>query len=144
MATPICATKLSVEVSDDPRAVDFPQLRALQQETAWARDRALFDLQRAIAASDLVLTAWIGSTLVGCVRVLSDFVYRAILCDVIVHPAYRRQGIGSLLVESATTHPRLARVQKFTLLTATAGSFYRRLGWQEYPGVGMVWERDAE
>lgn len=143
MATSICAAKLYAQVSDDPHTVDYQQLRSLHQETSWARDRTLFDLQRAIAASDLVLTAWIGSTLVGCVRVLSDFVYRAILCDVIVHPNYRRQGIGTLLVEHATSHPRLARVQKFTLLTETAGPFYQRLGWKEYPGVGMVLERDT-
>ncbi len=131
-----------VRLSDDIRSIDFDQLRALQSETSWAQDRSLFDLQRAVAASDLVLTAWDGSTLVGCVRVLSDFVYRAVLCDVIVHPAYRRQGIGRMLVEEATSHPRMARVQKFTLLTTTARSFYERLGWKRYPGEGMVLERD--
>jgi GNAT superfamily N-acetyltransferase len=74
---------------------------------------------------------------------LTDFVYRAVLCDVVVHHEYRRQGIGRALVEQVTSHPRLARVQKFTLLTATARSFYERLGWHRYPGVGMVYERDS-
>ena len=133
-----------VRLTDDARAIDFDQLRALQSETTWAQDRTLFDLQRAVAASDLVITAWHGSTLVGCVRVLSDFVYRAVLCDVIVHPAYRRQGIGRMLVEEATSHPRLSRVQKFTLLTAGARAFYERLGWKRYPGEGMVLERDQQ
>jgi ribosomal protein S18 acetylase RimI-like enzyme len=67
-----------------------------------------------------------------------------VLCDVIVHPDYRRQGIGRLLVEHVTSHPRLDRVQKFTLLTASAGSFYRRLGWKKYAGEGMVFERSPE
>ena len=130
-----------VRLSDDIRSIDFDQLRALQSETSWAQDRALFDLQRAVTASDLVITAWHGSTLVGCVRVLSDFVYRAVLCDVIVHPSFRRRGIGRMLVEGVTSHPRLARVQKFTLLTTTARPFYERLGWKRYPGEGMVLER---
>jgi hypothetical protein len=33
-------------------------------------------------------------------------------------------------------------VQKFTLLTTTASSFYKRLGWKKYPGEGMVYERE--
>jgi GNAT superfamily N-acetyltransferase len=137
------STNDELEISDDPRAIDFHQLQALQQETSWAKDRSLIDLQRAVAGTDLVLTAWHGEVLVGCVRVLTDFVYRAMLCDVAVHPDYRGQGIGRTLIERVTSHPRLARVQKFTLLTATARGFYEHLGWRRYPGVGMVYERDA-
>jgi N-acetylglutamate synthase-like GNAT family acetyltransferase len=144
MSAATCGMETSIEFSDDTRAIDFGQLRALQADASWARDRSLVDLQRAVAATDLVVTAWQGETLVGCARVLTDFVYRAVLCDVVVHPGCRRQGIGRLLVEHVTSHPRLARVQKFTLLTATAGSFYQRLGWKKYPGEGMVLERTAE
>src|SRR5689334_18275349 len=129
MNAPMYSTNDELEISDDPHAIDFHQLRALQQETSWAKERSLIDLQRAVAATDLVLTAWHEGTLVGCVRVLTDFVYRAVLCDVVVHSEYRRQGIGRALVEQVTSHPRLARVQKFTLLTTTARGFYEHLGW---------------
>jgi N-acetylglutamate synthase-like GNAT family acetyltransferase len=138
------STNDALEISDDPRAIDFHQLQALQQETPWAGERSLIDLQRAIAGTDLVLTAWQGTVLVGCVRVLTDFVFRAVLCDVVVHPDYRQRGIGRALVEQVTNHPRLARVQKFTLLTTTARGFYEHLGWRRYPGVGMVYEREAQ
>jgi GNAT superfamily N-acetyltransferase len=90
-----------------------------------------------------VLTAWDGTTLVGCVRVLSDFVFRAVLCDVVVHAQYRGQGIGRMLVGRVLEHERLARVRKFTLMTTTARGFYERLGWKRYPGEGMVYEREA-
>lgn len=132
-----------VVLSDAPQDIDFHQLLALQQGASWASNRSLLDLQRAVAGSDLVLTAWSGDQLVGCVRVLSDLVYRAVLCDVIVHPSFRRQGIGRLLVERAMEHPKLMRVQKFTLLTTSARRFYERLGWRRYPGEGMVYERDV-
>jgi len=141
MAAPMFTTDTVVFVTDDVDALDFDQLRALQQETSWARDRSLFDLQRAVAASDLVVTAWRGSALIGCARVLTDFVYRAVLCDVVVHSAYRNQGVGRRLVEEVTGHPRLARVRKFTLLTTTARPFYEHLGWRRYPGEGMIYER---
>lgn len=143
MSLPMYTPDADVAITDDVRAIDFHQLQALQQDASWAHGRSLLDLQHAVAASDLILTAWSGDTLVGCVRVLSDFVYRAVLCDVIVHPAYRGQGVGRMLVKGATEHPRLARVQKFTLLTTNARSFYERLGWRRYPGEGMVFERDT-
>jgi N-acetylglutamate synthase-like GNAT family acetyltransferase len=144
MAAPMFTTDTAVFVTDDVEALDIHQLRALQQETSWARDRSLLDLQRAVAASDLVVTVWLGGTLVGCARVLTDFVYRAVLCDVVVHSRYRNQGIGRTLVDAVTGHPRLARVRKFTLLTTTARSFYEHLGWRLYPGDGMMFERDGD
>ncbi len=143
MAAPMFSTETVLSVTDDLSTLDLYQLRNLQQQTSWARNRSLLDLQRAVAGSDLVITAWQDDRLVGCVRVLTDFVYRAILCDVIVHPHCRRQGVGRLLVEAVTGHPRLARVQKFTLLTSTARSFYERLGWRRYPGEGMIFEREG-
>jgi GNAT superfamily N-acetyltransferase len=143
MAAPMFTTDTAVFVTDDVEALDFHQLRALQQETSWARDRSLLDLRRAVASSDLVITAWVGGTLIGCARVLTDFVYRAVLCDVIVHSAYRNQGTGRTLVEAVTGHPRLARVRKFTLLTTSARPFYEHLGWRPYPGEGMIFERDG-
>ena len=143
MTLPMVLQDGEVVISDDVHAIDFHQLHALQQDASWARGRGVLDLQRAVACSDLVLTAWCGSRLVGCVRVLTDFVYRAVLCDVIVHPDFRQQGIGRRLVTGVTGHPRLARVQKFTLLTSTARGFYEGLGWRRYPGEGMVYEREA-
>src|SRR5579863_3575989 len=134
------ADDAQVVISDNVHLIDFRQLQELHQDVDWARGRSLLDLQRAVAASDLVITAWDGATMVGCVRVLSDFVFRAVLCDVIVHPRYRGQGIGTLLVEQVVAHERLSRVQKFTLLTTTARHFYERLGWRRYPGEGMVYE----
>jgi GNAT superfamily N-acetyltransferase len=142
MAAPMFTTDTAIFVTDDVEALDIHQLRTLQQETSWARDRSLLDLQRAVAASDLVVTAWLGGTLVGCARVLTDFVFRAVLCDVVVHSAYRNQGVGRQLVEGVTGHPRLARVRKFTLLTSTARPFYEHLGWRPYPGEGMMYERE--
>lgn len=143
MSLPMYTADPEVVISDMTQTIDYHQLQDLHQETPWARGRSILDLQRAIAGSDVVLTAWDGDRLVGCVRVLSDYVFRAVLCDVIVHSDYRGHGIGSLLVERVTSHPRLARVQKFTLLTTTAGGFYERLGWRRYPGEGMVFERDV-
>ncbi len=50
--------------------------------------------------SDIVVSAWDGEKLVGCVRALSDTMFRSVLYDLAVLPEYQKQGIGSALVKS--------------------------------------------
>ena len=47
------------------------------------------------------ITAWDGETLVGCVRVLTDGYFFSTVAEILVLPAYRRQGIGRALMELA-------------------------------------------
>ena len=42
--------------------------------------------------------AWAGTILVGFARVVSDQHFRAFIEDVVVHPAYQRRRIGTLLL----------------------------------------------
>lgn len=48
--------------------------------------------------STLVVSAWEGEKMVGCVRVLSDTVTRSVIYDLVVDRAFRAQGIGSELL----------------------------------------------
>ena len=48
--------------------------------------------------STLVISAWEGERLVGCVRVLSDTVTRSVIYDLVVRKDMRGQGIGSELL----------------------------------------------
>ena len=65
-------------------------------------------LRTLLRHSDIFLTAWDGDALIGCARVLTDFTVRALICDVIVDPAYQGHGIGRMLVEAIEAHPALA------------------------------------
>ena len=49
--------------------------------------------------STLVFSAWDGEKLVGCIRALSDTMFRSVIFDLAVLPAYQKQGIGSELVK---------------------------------------------
>ncbi|WP_417714868.1 GNAT family N-acetyltransferase [Pseudoalteromonas obscura] len=53
--------------------------------------------------------------LVGFARVLSDFIYKAVIFDVIVAPDERGKGLGITLMELIKHHPKLNKVLHFEL-----------------------------
>ena len=67
--------------------------------------------------------------LIAFCRLLTDFVYKATLYDVIVHPDYRNQQLGKLLMDAVFQHPQLKDVEHFDLncLPQMFG-FYQRWG----------------
>lgn len=116
------------------------QLVRLFHQAPWAKDRSPEQAQEMLRHTDLVLCAWDGAHLVGFGRVLTDFMYRATIWDVIVDKAYHKQGIGTELVRRILHHPRLEHVELFWLCTRRPG-FYERLGFSSKEQSGMVWSR---
>lgn len=47
------------------------------------------------------ITAWDGNKLVGCIRLLTDGYFFGTICEILVSLQYRRQGIGSNLLQLA-------------------------------------------
>lgn len=116
------------------------QLVRLFRQAPWAKDRSPEQTQEMLRQTDLVLCAWDGDQLVGFGRVLTDFMYRATIWDVIVDKAYHKQGIGTEIVRRILHHPRLVHVELFWLCTRRPG-FYERLGFSSKEQTGMVWSR---
>ena len=129
-----------ISYSDSP---DFnpQQLLALFEQADWARGRSVNDTQRMLAETDLLLSAWDGTQLVGFGRVLTDYVYRASIWDVIVDVNYQDQDIGKGLVKGILTHASLAQVELFWLCTRRYQGFYTSLGFSDKEQTGMVWDR---
>lgn len=125
----------------ETRDVPISALRALQDTAPWARGRSDVQLRALLRHSDIFLTAWDGAALVGCARVLTDFAVRALVCDLIVDPAYHGQGLGRILVDAVETHPALQSVEMLCLFTTYKRDFYAHLGWEEHPGQGMILRR---
>lgn len=75
--------------------------------------------------STLVFSAWVNGKLVGCVRVLSDQMFRSIIYDLAVHPKFQRQGIGAELVRKCReVYPS----SEWLAQTETAAAFYEKIG----------------
>lgn len=119
---------------------DASQLLGLFHQAPWAKGRSLDDAKEMLRHTDLTLCAWDGDRLIGFGRVLTDFIYRATIWDVIVDRAYQGQGVGTEIVRRILNHPRLKRVELFWLCTRRPG-FYERLGFSSKEQTGMVWSR---
>lgn len=97
-------------------------------------------LAAAFRNSLYTLGAFEGDRLIGFVRCVGDGGHVVLIQDVIVGAAYRREGIGSILVEEVLE--KYGSVRTITLLTDEADEvcrcFYRSLGFSPAGDKGMA------
>ncbi len=124
----------------DRNDLDAAQLLSLYRQAPWAKHRDLVQTQAMLTKTDVVISAWDGPRLVAFGRVLTDYVYRATIWDVIVDRHYQKRKIGTEIVRRILNHPTLQQVELFWLCTRMPG-FYERLGFSAKEQTGMVWDR---
>jgi ribosomal protein S18 acetylase RimI-like enzyme len=127
----------------EKKHLDPSKLVRLYQQAPWTKGRTLADARRMLRHTDVAVTAWDSDLLIGFGRVLTDYVYRATIWDVIVDQAYQGQGVGTDIVQRILTHPRLKKVELFWLCTRMPG-FYEKLGFSSKEQTGMVWSRSKQ
>ncbi|MGH7166694.1 MAG: GNAT family N-acetyltransferase [Nitrospiraceae bacterium] len=120
---------------------DLAQLVRLYDQAPWAKGRTLEDARRMLDQTDLAISASDGPRMVGFGRVLTDYVYRASIWDVIVDSTYQGQEIGTQIMQHILQHPDLKRVELFWLCTRDKQDFYEKLGFSANEQTGMVWAR---
>jgi ribosomal protein S18 acetylase RimI-like enzyme len=74
---------------------------SLYEACGWYRTSTMADLRVIRRHAFLVVTAWRGKTIIGTLTVLSDGRNYATIDDLVVHPDFRGQRIGSELVRLA-------------------------------------------
>jgi GNAT superfamily N-acetyltransferase len=111
---------------------DLPeQLHRLYLAEWWTHRRDVEDVRRMLEGSDVVLGLVDDDTgaLAGFARVVTDFVYKALVLDVIVEAGYRSTGLGARLMDEVVGHPRLKDVLHFELYCRPElVPFYERWG----------------
>ena len=127
----------------EKKNLDPAKLVCLYQQAPWAKGRTLEDARKMLRHTDVAVIAWNGDLLIGFGRVLTDYVYRATIWDVIVDKTYQRRGVGANVVQRILTHPRLKKVELFWLCTRLPG-FYEKLGFSSKEQTGMVWSRSKQ
>ncbi|MDZ7961035.1 MAG: GNAT family N-acetyltransferase [Aulosira sp. DedQUE10] len=128
-----------IQFSDRKSEIDLDQLQQLFNLCAfWARERSIEDLSIAITNSEPVISVCDQNRLVGFARATSDGIYRATIWDVVIHPDYRGTGLGSKLVETVLSHPRMRWVERVYLMTTHQQGFYEKIGFQCNTTTTMV------
>jgi predicted GNAT family N-acyltransferase len=114
------------------------QLHALYQQEWWTRDRTFVDSKKCVERSQICIGLIDGSgKLQGFARVLTDYLFKALIFDVIVASNRRGTGLGKQLVSLILNHRELQTVKHVELYCLPEMSgFYAKLGFSS--DVGQV------
>ena len=112
------------------------ELHALYQQEWWTESRSLSDTVKCIEGSQICIGVIDSSgTLQGFVRVLTDYIFKALIFDLIVTNNDRGTGIGNKLLALVKNHQQLQGVKHFELYCLPElFSFYEQQGFSSDVG----------
>lgn|GEM_PF-2898605 len=118
-------------LTTDPDLIDWVRVLELLTDTSWGDDYGPGDVKLRQMNTRLHLAGFVigelKDTLVCYLRVVTDDTTVAYLADVVVDPAFRGKGIGTMLVQTALDmKPRC----DWLLHTVDAHAFYEKLGFE--------------
>ncbi|WP_445244634.1 GNAT family N-acetyltransferase [Microcoleus sp. OTE_8_concoct_300] len=111
-------------------------LMDLYKNEFWSDKRTREDVVKMLASTDVIIGLVDEcDRLIGITRVLTDFVYRAMIFDVIIKPTHRKMGLGAKLMDAVFNHPKLQTVENFALnCLPHMIPFYERWGFSDDVG----------
>ena len=119
---------------------DLPneQLYKLFVSVGWAVEstttQAMIDnFNKPFINSTIVISAWDNDLLVGCVRVLSDKMFRSVIYDLAVLPKYQGNGVGKELVKKC--REQFPNSEWLVGTTTERTSFYECIGFEKSSDV---------
>jgi ribosomal protein S18 acetylase RimI-like enzyme len=122
---------MKIEAIAQLTPAQIEDLHLLYQSTWWGKNRTIPGIRKMLQNTDLIIGFCEVETkkLIGFTRVITDYVYRAVLWDVMVEESYRGQGLGKALVEAVINHPSLQEVEAISLVCLPEMvPFYENLG----------------
>ena len=103
----------------------------LNRNAFWAKDRKLNDLKKCLSNSDVIISIWVGSQIVGFGRALSDGIYRGVLWDIVIAQDHQSKGYGKLIVKNLLSSKKIKNTQKIYLMTSNKKFFYSQMNFEE-------------
>lgn len=122
------------EIKDLPNE----QLYKLFSAVGWAdkestTQKMIDNFNKPFVNSTIVISAWDKDVLVGCIRVLSDLMFRSVIYDLAVLPEYQGNGIGKELV--IRCREQVPNAEWLVGTSTERVSFYEQLGFNKCDDV---------
>lgn len=115
---------------------DLPnkQLYNLFSAVGWADEESttqamINSFNKPFVNSTIVISAWDEDVLVGCIRVLSDLMFRSVIYDLAVLPEYQGNGIGKELIRRC--REQVPNSEWLVGTTTEKTSFYEHIGFKK-------------
>nr|YP_010336700.1 GCN5-like N-acetyltransferase [Stylonema alsidii]UNJ15106.1 GCN5-like N-acetyltransferase [Stylonema alsidii] len=135
---------LTLIISNDIN-INITELEVLCSLVGWVK-RPPQKVKKAINTSLLNLTLSLHHRsqykLIGFVRAISDNAFNATIWDMVIHPEYQSQGLGTILMKTIIQELRYLEIDTITLFAdAKSIKFYNKLGFIPDPLniKGMFW-----
>jgi GNAT superfamily N-acetyltransferase len=113
---------------EPPTDADIDVLHPMLRETYWSPGIPRDTVERACANSLCAIARSEAGVLIGFARAVTDRTVFAWVCDVIVAPEHRGDGLGRGLVRTLMEHPDTQTVRRWMLGTLDAHGVYSELG----------------
>ncbi|MBR6187222.1 MAG: GNAT family N-acetyltransferase [Clostridia bacterium] len=124
-----------VEGAENMNTADIVRLL---RNTYWAANRPDETIEKSLRHSSCFgVWAEDAQRLVGFARVISDYATTFYLCDVVIDPEYRRQGLGTALLSHIHALPEFSSLRGL-LLTRDAHGLYEKFGYQTVRDRAML------
>ena len=118
-------------------AIDVREVSALLKTSYWANQRSDETIEKSMRNSSCFgIYSDDEKKLIGFIRVISDFATTFYLCDLIIDPVHRRQGLGKALVSHVLSKPEYKGLRGL-LMTGDAHGLYEKFGFERVSGKAM-------
>ncbi len=115
----------------------FEDIRHMLDQTYWGPEYSDETIRRFMAHSiNFGVFERATGRQIAYARAVTDYATLYYVSDVVVDADFRRQGAGTLLMETITHHPELTGMRGM-LITKDAQALYRKVGFQEYAATFM-------
>jgi ribosomal protein S18 acetylase RimI-like enzyme len=118
-------------------AMRFSDIRYMLDQTYWGPEYSDETIHRFLEHSlDFGVFEKETGRQIAFARAVTDYATLYYVSDVVVDPGFRRQGVGTLLMDTLIHHPELKGMRGM-LITKDAQALYRKSGFQEYAATFM-------
>ena len=112
--------------------------KLLDRNAFCAQSRTINDLKKCLANSDVIVSLWAGTEIVGFGRALTDGIYRGVLWDIVIDQNHQGKGFGTIIVKNLLSSKKIKNTKKIYLMTTNKKLFYSQFDLKEVTSQDLL------